>query len=67
MSNRLKGKALAQTDLCRKPKKNRHMMPKRVTNENTSAETRGGVYGSGIILACLIGLALWTVAWLVFC
>lgn len=67
MSNRLKGKALAQTDPYRKPKKNRHMIHKRVTNQNTSAETRGGVYGSGIIVACIIGLAFWIVAWLAFC
>jgi len=67
MSNRLKGKALPQTDQHMKPKKNRHMIPNRVTNENTSAETRGGVYGGGIIRACFIGLALWFVAWLAFC
>jgi hypothetical protein len=54
MSNRLKGKALPQTDPYRKPKKN-------------PGETRGGVYGEGIIRACIIGLAFWFVAWLAFC
>lgn len=67
MSNRLKGKALPQPDPHRKPKKNRHMTPRRVTTKETSSETRGGVYGGGIIRGCLIGLAFWFVAWLVFC
>ena len=67
MSNRPKGKALAQNDPYRKPKKNRHMIPKRVTNQNTSAKPRRKLYGSGIILACLIGLVFWIVAWLAFC
>lgn len=43
------------------------MIPKRVVNEETSYETRVGVYGEGIIRACLIGLAFWIVAWLAFC
>ena len=67
MSNRLKGKALLQTDPHRKPKKNKNMIPKRVTSKETSSETREGVYGEGIIIACFIGLALWFVAWLAFC
>ena len=67
MSNRLKGKALAQNDPYRKPKKNKNMIPKRVTTENTSAEQRGSGYGEGIIIACFIGLALWFVTWLAFC
>ena len=67
MPNRLKGKALPQTDQHRKPKKNKHMIPKRVTTKETSSEKREGFYGEGIIYACFIGLAFWFVAWLAFC
>jgi len=68
MSNRLKGKALPQTDRQRKPKNIRKMIERtKIKPNQTSAETRGGVYGGGIILACFIGLAFWIVAWLAFC
>lgn len=66
MSNRSKGKALVQTDPFRKPKK-RSMKPKRITTSKTSPEQREGVYGGGIILACLSGLMFWFVVWLAFC
>lgn len=68
MSNRLKGKALPQTDLHRKPKNIRKMIERTKAKPNqTSVNTRRRLYGEGIILACLIGLAFWFVAWLAFC
>ena len=67
MSKRLKGKALAQTDPHRKPKKNRHMIPKRIITHKTSAETRVGVYGEGIIFGAFVGLVMWIVVWIAFC
>jgi hypothetical protein len=68
MSNRLKGKALPQTDQHRKPKNIRKMIERTKSKPiRISVETRGRLYGGGIILACLIGLALWIVTWLAFC
>lgn len=67
MSNRLKGKALPQVDPHRKPKKNRRMISKQGQKPNAPDEDSGDLFGSGIILACLVGLAFWFVAWLAFC